>query len=159
MKATLLIVFLSFSIAAQSQAIKRSSIGAVGNSFENNSIKLNQSVGQNSVHDKIENTEIILRQGFQQPERKSSNKASNLIDIHVFPNPNEGEFTALIGIDRNEEFNFTLTDSQGRIIMNDSKINTVENNFSVHNATQKGTYILRIVTKSGKFGQAKLIII
>lgn len=159
MKASLLLIILCFSFLAQSQSIKRSSIGSIGNSSNSKSIKLSQSIGQNSVHEKIENKGVILRQGFQQPESRTSNKVSNKIDMHIFPNPNEGNFTAILGLARDENFNYTITDSQGRIIQESVKTNTIENDFSFHASTQKGTYVLRITTKDGKFGQAKIVVL
>ncbi|MEX1192571.1 MAG: T9SS type A sorting domain-containing protein [Brumimicrobium sp.] len=148
-----------FCFGSYGQHIKRSSLGSIGNTIESSGVKLSQSVGQNSVHEKIGKENIVLRQGFQQPMESSRSERSKIIDMHIFPNPNEGNFTAILDLPRDEEFNYTITDSQGRIVQENIKTNIIENNFSFHASTQKGTYILRITTTDGKFGQAKIVVI
>ena len=159
MKNVILIVLILIGFNSFGQQIKRSAIGAIGNTMENSSLKLNQSIGQNSVHDKHEGTSVVLRQGFQQPASNSIYHNSRLIDMHVFPNPNEGSFSVILGLDRNEEFNYEILDGQGRLISKNVRLNALQNDFTLSNATQKGTYIIRVSTKSGKVGQSKLIIL
>jgi hypothetical protein len=155
------IVFLCVLVfcfkTAWGQAIQRSTIGSIGNVIGTESIKLSQSVGQLSVHETVNNEQVLLRQGFQQASNDFYNYHANGLAITVFPNPNNGQFTISIDSMRSGSYAYRLVALSGQLI----EEGKTTNNFSTINVSSKvttGTYILQITAEDGVSAQHKLVI-
>lgn len=148
---TLFTIFLSFSLSAQS--IARSNINAIGGVYNNGSIALSQSVGQ-SANTQVFNNQGYLRQGFQQSSPRHF--SSENIEIGLFPNPNEGQFSFTVqgGIDG---LSYSIIDVQGRQVKNSTQIQFSQTQVTVQNFAA-GVYILSIQNQKGIVQQEKFII-
>ncbi len=148
---TLLTIIISFSLSAQS--IVRSNINAVGGVYNNGSLVLSQSIGQ-SANTKVFKNQGYLRQGFQQSSPRHF--STEEIEIGLFPNPNDGQFSFTLqgGING---LSFSILDVQGRHVKNSTPIQNSQTQVTVQNFAA-GVYILSIQNQKGIVQQEKFII-
>lgn len=87
-------IVLGFSFNLKAQLLIRYNINSIGQSVKSNNIYLSQSIGQSSIIGITQNSEIQLRQGFQQPFQYNYiiNKNGDDLNFRIYPNPNNGEF-------------------------------------------------------------------
>ena len=97
-----------------SQQIVRSNIGSFGNSTTNDGITLQQSVGQPALVNNENFEGTGLRQGFQQPI--SFIEEQNELNVRLYPNPNQGEFSFIVEEDTEIKLQYQLFDQQGKLI-------------------------------------------
>ena len=141
-----------------SQSIKRSTIGSIGNTIEGKTVKVNQSVGQVSVHSTLSNGETMIRQGFQQPLNTIKSTDANSLQVNVFPNPNTGKFNVSILSPREGTFSYQLVTLSGQTI----HFGTADSSFFQVNVAEKvikGTYILKVHSEDGMCTQHKLVML
>jgi hypothetical protein len=114
-KISLLIFgFFIFQIGF-SQTITRSSIGSFGSSVSNDGITIQQTLGQPSlVTNEINEEGTGLRQGFQQPIYFIEEQ--NELNVRLYPNPNQGEFSFIVEEDTEIKLQYQLFDQQGKLI-------------------------------------------
>ena len=150
--------FLLMTFHVHSQEIKRSSINALGNSTSTNNIGLSQSAGQAGVTPTATSNSITLRQGFQQPLILVSEDQTREIQITVFPNPNDGQFSFLTNLDGQEQFSYQLSDAAGRIIRKDKGTGGQRIEVQLESSLQSGSYTLYITTEKKWTGNTTIII-
>ena len=96
------------------QTLTRSVIGSFGNSTTNDGITLQQSVGQPALVNNVNVDGTGLRQGFQQPI--SFIEEQNELNVTLYPNPNQGEFSFIVEEDTEIKLQYQLFDQQGKLI-------------------------------------------
>lgn len=148
-------LILFYDLASFSQQIYRSSIGAIGNSSSAHDITLQQSIGQPAIVTNEKNDGTGLRQGFLQPF--TFTVESNELDVHLFPNPNQGEFSFQVNVDNDTKFNYQLFDQSGKLIEFSSAIGNFLVPVKISNPAQ-GLYHLKVSTDS-KTSSFKIIVI
>lgn len=157
-KNIITLLILLFSLTSLSQSVQRSAIVSIGSTLSNNETKLKQSVGQSSVHEKLNNESVLLRQGFQQPLNTKFLEDSKQIDFVIFPNPNAGTFTVSIRSSRHNLYQFKLISVNG-VVIQEGKVEQSIKQFNVMNKVNSGTYFFQIYTSDGLSSQHKLVII
>lgn len=153
----LLLLFFVFSMSvphySSAQKLIRTSINSFGGITNNDNLKLSQTAGQSSVVGSVHSENTKLRQGFQQPITNTI-LVSNSLNIKVFPNPTQDELNIIIENNRNNNFSYYLTDSQGRICQ--SEKNYKSSSIQLSNHLSPGVYTIRIVVDN-KVGYASII--
>jgi hypothetical protein len=102
------------STSVYSQQITRSVIGSFGSSSNNDGITIQQSVGQPTLVNHVNVEGTGLRQGFQQPI--SFIEEQNDLNVRLYPNPNQGEFSFIVEEDTEIKLQYQLFDQQGKLI-------------------------------------------
>jgi hypothetical protein len=99
----------------KAQTIIRSAIGSIGYSGQNGEMFIQQTVGQASLvgNEKTENTG--LRQGFIQPIQFLEEQ--NELNVLLYPNPNQGEFSFVVNENSDERINYLLFDQNGKLLL------------------------------------------
>ena len=92
-----------------------STIGAIGSSSKHNGITIQQSVGQPALitNDKS-SYGMGLRQGFIQPIWYEIE--SNELNVILYPNPNQGDFSFQLNIEEDVTYDFEIRDQQGKLV-------------------------------------------
>ena len=153
-----LFICLILNYSVHAQEIKRSSINSIGTSSSSENIRISQSVGQAGVTGTAVSNSTTMRQGFQQPFILTSENESREIQITVFPNPNNGEFTFLTNLDKQEHFSYQITDASGRIIRKDNGVGGQRVEVQLSSNTQSGAYTMFITTEKNWKGNTTIII-
>ena len=96
------------------QTLTRSVIGSFGNSTTMEGITLQQSVGQPALVNNENFEGTGLRQGFQQPIMFIEEQ--NELNVLLYPNPNQGEFSFIVDEDSEIKLQYQLFDQQGKLI-------------------------------------------
>ncbi len=143
------IVFWIYS-TSNAQIITRSSIGSFGSSANNDGIIIQQSVGQPALvnHVNIEGTG--LRQGFQQPI--SFIEEQNELNVLLYPNPNQGEFSFIVDEATEIILQYQLFDQQGKLIFQGKTDSNLLTPITIQQPTP-GMYHLKVSdgTKNSSF--------
>ena len=150
-KYLLLSLFGIGSLTSFSQQIVRSTIGSIGSSMGNGTVTVQQTAGQPSATSFVKNENgSALRQGFHQPYYYEIER--NDLNATIYPNPNNGQFSFQVAVDKNVAFEYQLIDQQGRSVLKNSGSG---NNLIEVNIEQpaNGMYHLRIISgdKSSSF--------
>lgn len=153
---TLVVFFLLTREVIYAQRITHSVIGSLGSSSNTDGTIYQQSIGQPAIvtHEKSDNG-TGLRQGFLQPF--TFTVESNELDVHLFPNPNQGEFAFQVNVDDDIKFNYQLFDQSGKLIEFSSAIGNSLVPVKISNPAQ-GLYHLKVNTDS-KTSSFKIIVI
>ena len=153
---TLVVFFLLTREVIYAQRITHSVIGSLGSSSNTDGTIYQQSIGQPAIvtHEKSDNG-TGLRQGFLQPF--TFTVESNELDVHLFPNPNQGEFSFQVNVDNDTKFNYQLFDQSGKLIEFNSAIGNTLVPVKILNPAQ-GLYHLKVNTDS-KTSSFKIIVI
>jgi hypothetical protein len=113
-----ILIFLTLIFLAiptiYAQTLTRSVIGSFGSSASNDGITLQQSVGQPALVNNENFEGTGLRQGFQQPI--SFIEEQNELNVLLYPNPNQGEFSFIVNEDTEIKLQYQLFDQQGKLI-------------------------------------------
>lgn len=153
-----IILFLIFQTkgALFSQRITHSVIGSLGSSSNTDGTIYQQSIGQPAIvtHEKSDNG-TGLRQGFLQP--LTFTVEINELDVHLFPNPNQGEFAFQVNVENDTKFNYQLFDQSGKLIEFSSAIGNSLVPVKISNPAQ-GLYHLKVSTES-KTSSFQIIVI
>ena len=135
----LLILFSLNNLSAQS--LTRSVIGSFGNSSSMDGITLQQSVGQPALVNHVNVDGTGLRQGFQQPIYFIEEK--NDLNVTLYPNPNQGEFSFIVEESSEIKLQFQLFDQQGKLIFQGKTDANVLTPISIQQPTP-GMYHLKV---------------
>lgn len=154
MKNLVLLTSLLISCSLSAQSIVRSNINAIGAVQRSGSLVLSQSIGQPSNTAVFENHEY-LRQGFQQAS--AQHFRSDNIQITLFPNPNNGNFSFMIEGNK-EALSYSIIDVQGRSIRSKNKINDTTNAQVRLNNLAAGIYLLVLYSDKKILTQEKFIV-
>lgn len=90
--------------------------------------------------------------------RLNVNKASELKNVSLFPNPNNGSFSVVFEDNKWNTANYSITNvlgqqvAQGVLTLNKNKADFMLNNLT------EGTYIIQLVNSSGENGMLKFIV-
>jgi hypothetical protein len=109
----LMLIFL-VTPTINAQTLTRSVIGSFGNSTTMEGITLQQSVGQPALVNNENFEGTGLRQGFQQPIMFIEEQ--NELNVLLYPNPNQGEFSFIVDEDSEIKLQYQLFDQQGKLI-------------------------------------------
>jgi|LakMenEpi03Aug12_release.lakeMendotaPanAssembly.Ray.scaffolds.fasta_scaffold676414_2 hypothetical protein len=153
MKRYLLFILPLISIKASAQQ----TINVASNSVKINGMNFDYSIGEMTLVNTIKNTNLIVTQGFLQPEFNSSMNDGNSTEatlntfedqLNLYPNPTNN----ILNIDFNEsriiQYNYQLLDGLGKIIFSNAAITNIGFNtikIDMHSYAA-GTYFI-IVTK------------
>lgn len=137
----LLLIFWSNCISAQQ--LSRSTIGSYGNSTTTEGITLQQSVGQPALVNHVNVDGTGLRQGFQQPIYFIEEQ--NDLNVKLYPNPNQGEFSFIVEENSEIKMQFQLFDQQGKLIFQGKTDANVLTPISIQNPSP-GMYHLKIAS-------------
>jgi hypothetical protein len=153
---TLVAFFLLTREVIYAQKITHSVIGSLGSSSNTDGTIYQQSIGQPAIvtHEKSDNG-TGLRQGFLQP--LTFTVESNELDVHLFPNPNQGEFAFQVNVENDTKFNYQLFDQSGKLIEFNSGVGNSLVPVKIANPAQ-GLYHLKVSTDS-KTSSFKIIVI
>ena len=143
MKKIILITILScLASFGWGQKIVRSSIGTLGSSQTVNDFLLQSTVGQASLTTTEKSGEgLVLRQGFQQPVIIESEQ--NDLNVIVYPNPSNGDFTIKTDITVNNLYTFSIFDQYGCLIESGTALANESKEISIPNP-QTGIYHLAV---------------
>ncbi|NBR14818.1 MAG: T9SS C-terminal target domain-containing protein [Crocinitomicaceae bacterium] len=133
-----------------SQTISRSSIGSLGSSSNNDGITIQQSVGQPSLVNHVNVEGTGLRQGFQQPI--SFIEEQNELNVLLYPNPNQGEFSFIVEESTEIKLQYQLFDHQGKLIFQGTTDSNLLTPITIQQPTP-GMYHLKVSdgTKNSSF--------
>jgi hypothetical protein len=150
-----LLLFLFVSFKGFSQQIIRSTIGSIGSSSQNGSVFIQQTAGQASLvgNEKTENTG--LRQGFIQPIQFVEEQ--NELNVLLYPNPNQGEFSFVVNENADEPINYLLFDQNGKLLLQSETLPHQLTLISIENPAP-GMYHLK-VTAGKRFSSFKVNVI
>ncbi len=152
---TLVVFFLLIKEASYAQKITHSVIGSLGSLLNSDGTNYQQSIGQPAIVTNEKNDGTGLRQGFLQPF--TFTVESNELDVHLFPNPNHGEFAFQVNVENDTKFNYQLFDQSGKLIEFSSAFGNSLVPVKILNPAQ-GVYHLKVNTDS-KTSSFKIIVI
>jgi hypothetical protein len=143
-KYILLSLFGLGYLTSFSQQIVRSTIGSIGSSMGNGTVTVQQTAGQSSATSFIKNENgSALRQGFHQPYYYEIER--NDLNVSIFPNPNNGQFSFQVALNNDNSFDYQLLDQQGKIVLNNSGIGNDLIEVNIEQPTT-GIYHLQIIS-------------
>lgn len=156
MKYLILLFCFSVSLSYSQIHIQRSSINSFGSVVQQNSLMLSQSVGQSSNVGLLKNSNnISIQQGFQQPIHNSKN--GNKIEVIIFPNPNNGDFSVQFNSWLEGSVELFLYDSQGRLCYSQSCNSGRIFEITILKPLESGLYTLSLSNSHSVYSE-KLII-
>ena len=152
-------MFLFLIQISYAQEIIRENIGSAGKSNKIDNVLLRQSVGQMSIASgTVENGDVSLRQGFQQPvfrvERNALNNTEEL-DVVVYPNPFRYDISVKFENEPTDKINIFIYDAKGRLIKQ-LEYDPLREITIPCMQLARGTYLLNIQT-SNKYFSANII--
>ena len=128
------------------QTIIRSTIGSMGSSMGNGTVMVQQTAGQPSATSFIKNENgSAIRQGFHQPYYYEIER--NDLNVAIFPNPNNGQFSFQVDLQANEIYNYVLLDLNGKEILKNSGLGNQLTEVSIE---QPATGLYHLQISSGK---------
>jgi hypothetical protein len=162
---SLLSLLVALPLSAQI-SLERQVIGSLGQLSNSSSIQLSATAGESAVIT-LATDEVLLLQGFQQPEPEditSSEYLSKFLnDLSVSPNPAEGrfwvEFTTSEPI---SSISLEAVDLMGRMVQEQHQISLVTGRQLIPVVTQNwstGLYLVRLRSSSGQLlGTTKVMV-
>jgi hypothetical protein len=123
------------------QQVTRSTIGSCGNSMSTEGITLQQTIGQSALVNHVNIEGIGLRQGFQQPIYFI--EVQNDLNVTLYPNPNQGEFSFIVEENDETKLQFSLFDQQGKLIFQGNTDSNILTPISIQNPSP-GMYHLKV---------------
>jgi len=155
----LFIIILIVSFNSHSQDLSLNVISNQGGSGVIEGIKLNWTIGEPIV-ETVENSAIILNQGFHQSVFNSTSLSinqENNLGLVIWPNPVNNELNISLDTNLNSKLNLNLYEVSGRFI-NQASVNTIESNISIDVTNlSSGIYVLHISDSNGFIKTHKII--
>jgi hypothetical protein len=153
-----LISLLSSSLI--SQTIVRQVISPIGVTTNVNGNYISHTVGQPTPPGTSHTSNVILRQGFEQPPKGKAVITTPLsVSINIFPNPNDGTFYLNVETKGAIEYTYDIFDAIGKLIMSGDGVGNVEKLISLPFGSGRSIYIIKIKTSSGLLADGKIIVI
>ncbi|MCF8407664.1 MAG: T9SS type A sorting domain-containing protein [Crocinitomicaceae bacterium] len=142
------LVFLSlFALGALttfSQQIVRSTIGSIGSSMGNGTLTVQQTAGQPGATTFVKKEDgSAIRQGFHQPYFYEIERDD--LNVTIYPNPNNGQFSFQVAVDENVTFDYQLIDQQGKSVLENSSCGSALIEVKMEQSST-GMYYLKIVS-------------
>lgn len=143
----IVLVFCFLPLLGFSQILGKEVVGAyAGNSLLNATFFTQSTAGQPSnIGGFSKSNDFYISQGFHRPVRGYFISEPTL-EISLFPNPNDGNFTLRIKSDETINFDFLICDIAGRIVKS-GKLTDLENSIQIQGLVT-GTYLISIPTKN-----------
>lgn len=147
----LLSLFFTFTgLASHAQTISRSVIGSTGSNNE----QMSFTVGE-TVIEMGDSPDIILTQGFQQPETLTGTFVDPILGEATFvlyPNPTQEKLILKIETEKSRTLSVGFSDIRGRRILLDKEVKVgqnLEHDFDVSSFAE-GNYLLLLKNEQGK---------
>ena len=145
-----LIGSVAFSLGINAQSVQRQFIGTMGSSYQGEEISVQQSVGQPYQTNSYYSNEVESRPGFIQPSQFAVEfvQSTFQIELDVYPNPSNGEFTIDVESTADIKSKIRITDIIGREVYRKVQ-KEASGNFSLNinlKKHPKGVYLLQLVT-------------
>lgn len=164
MKTLLSILFCSITLALFGQSIERQVISSSGNYTESGGLSLSSTVGETAIATG-KSTDIILTQGFQQPDESDAEETNvgieKVIDkmkISAFPNPTSDKVILEINANQETELRIELLDLNGKRLNNNAVEQVSVFGKTVHEIDMQkystGHYLIRLSDESGKYSES-----
>lgn len=148
---------LGISTNSFSQSIVRSSLSCLGSTSSGEGFILRQTIGQSSNTVVVNNSELVLRQGFQQPISFQL-IYDILIPIEFTLSPNPAKEKTLLQINEQiSTFNIIISNLNGTPIIRIPGQNLLDTWLDLRNFSS-GIYIITIISDK-KTGSKKLIVL
>ena len=149
----------AFVFNGQTQSLQRSAISAFGNSVSNDGLYLSQTSGQGSVAVQTESDGVILNQGFEQAVALYINQVKqHEIQLRVYPNPNNGNFSIALDLPRNTNFTYAIFDAAGKLIHSASGVSGQSTPVQLGYTISPGAYMLKLESENGSVGKTTVIV-
>jgi len=155
-KYLILICTFPFFFFAKSQSASPQVIATAGDYFVGTNMSLSWTLGE-LITETVTDGTYTLTQGFQQPHYNISsieepkNNNNPLGDINIYPNPVADQLNVSFKDMNQKHVTIALIDMNGKILINDIAESTTSVKQLVMTNVAKGNYVLRFVTKDGKF--------
>lgn len=140
-EAKFILLTLVVQTNLSAQQISRSSISSSGMTEMKGGIIIQQSVGQPALVNHVNVDGTGLRQGFQQPIYFIEEQ--NELNVRLYPNPNQGEFSFIVEEDTEIKLQYQLFDQQGKLIFQGKTDSNLLTPISIQQPTP-GMYHLKI---------------
>jgi hypothetical protein len=139
--------------------IGRTSINCAGASHVSHGILISQTAGQSSNVTVATSREVMIRQGFQQPNWFKAEQEISDFSVSLFPNPNTGSFTVgLNGFSGDPITSYRVFDMQGAIVTEGNPQTETDFPVTMPNAST-GVYYLHIESRAGKCSTVKISVL
>ncbi len=155
-----IIGFIICCCSVSAQTISRSAIVSAGGTND----KLSFSVGETVIETVISGT-IVLTQGFQQSDNAKDPSVTHIdekdiINFKVYPNPSTDFVFLELNSEANINFLVSIIDVQGRIIIEERKIQTSTNSLIEFDLSEfkEGNYFIRLTNSKGELLESISII-
>jgi hypothetical protein len=150
---------LFFGKVTIAQQLNRQVIAALGNSISTNGIYLSQTIGQGAGFTQVNKEDICFRQGFQQAVIFDSDGETKIVQMVVYPNPNNGIFYVLTNLPRGTMYSINIYDIQGNHFFSAKGEGGIENRFELPFVVAPGNYPASIETENGMKAETKIVIL
>lgn len=136
--------------------IGRTSINCAGGSHLSNGILISQTAGQSSNVSVSDAPDVMIRQGFQQPNWIRAEQLESDFSVSLYPNPNSGTFTVgLNGFSGDAVKVYRVLDTQGALVSEANPETDITFPVSLPDVTT-GIYFLHLESKAGKKAIVKI---
>lgn len=150
-KTFLLLILLTLQIMLNAQNIIPKVFASSGNSFSNASYSFDYTIGEMALVDTKQNPQLIITQGFHQPENSLVNineQSGDSVFFFVYPNP-VNEFIQIQFLnDGLKKASIRIYDLTSRVIFSEEKYverGTIERIYS--NRFVSGSYFIEVIVK------------
>ena len=163
MKTRFVLVFLTIMLSASlaAQTITRQVISPIGLSTNSTGNYVSHTIGQPTPPASTVNSNVKLRQGFQQPPKVNTvQKNEKTLGLTIYPNPNDGAFSLTVETKEvDETYSYEIYDLIGKLIETGSGIGHVEKFIKLPTFTGRSIYLIKIRTLNGDTGDGKIVVI
>ena len=168
-KLSVLSLLLLFSLAGNTQAITPAVVNTTGNSYANNGLLLDWSVGELALVNTmdLQTHRLVLTNGFIQSERVSKHQELQFFgadEITILPNPTFGKFEVKMETKQQGRVSIDVFDVNGKRILTRRTANFASPLVEKFDLTSQssGTYLVQVALTalpgfSGKTGLFRLV--
>jgi hypothetical protein len=143
----LFITTISFT-SVSSQNIIRTTVGSLGTSLTNETLVIQQTVGQPSaISFATAENGACIRQGFHHPFYFI--RETGELSVTVYPNPNNGDFSFQVGLGEDQQFNYHIINAEGKTILTKTGKGNQLVEVSLDNPAN-GMYYLKVENRNQK---------
>lgn len=148
---------VTFGLFCSAQSLQRSSINCIGHSGGDQSITIQQTVGQPYQTNSYYSNEIESRPGFIQPSQLFVEMIRSNFEVEVTVYPNPTSSIVYFKFNQNlENIEITVIDQYGKVVFKD-KVNSLQNYTLECGEWQSGNYFINLTDQSGLSYNSKLI--
>lgn len=152
-KSIILFLFASSCFSINAQSITQQDLSNGGGTYEQSNGSMQFNIGE-PLTETYNNSNGQLYQGFEQGSylvvSVEETLNTDVISVDLYPNPTDGVFSLNISSSLNSSFNLQITDGLGKLIFQETSIQTLPYQFNLEQY-ESGVYYLTIVNDSGKY--------